>query len=68
MSKSLRDTKKTFSKSTEMFFAAQKKQIQLDLEKENEEEERRKTIKQSLNKIKELKKNNRQKSKEIVVT
>lgn len=68
MSQTCRETKKTFSKSSEMFFAAQNKQLQMDLEKDKNEEERRKTIKESLSKIKELKKHNRQKSKEILVT
>ena len=64
----MRETRKTFSKSGEKFLAAQNRQLQLDLQKENNEEERRKIIKESLSKIKELKKNNRQKSKEIIVT
>jgi lipase chaperone LimK len=64
----LNENKKTFSKSSKMFFNAQKKQMELDLEREKCEEERKKTIKDSLTKIKELKKNNRQMSKEILVT
>jgi hypothetical protein len=68
MSKILNENKKTFSKSSRMFFEAQNRQRELDIEKEKCEEERRKTIKDSLSKIKELKKNNRQMSKEIYVT